>query len=132
MTIALDTSALAAVVFGEPDAAHFAAVMLANAGDCLVSAATLVEASIVVEAKQGPAAGQDLRLLLDQIGADVMPVDAAAASVAVGAWQRFGKGRHPAALNLGDCFSYAVAKIAGAPLLFKGDDFTKTDISHAV
>lgn len=132
MTIALDTSALAAVVLGEPDAAHFAAAMLASAGDCLVSAATLVETGIVVEAKQGPAAAQDLRLLLDQIGAEVMPVDAAAASVAVGAWQRFGKGRHPAGLNLGDCFSYAVAKIAGAPLLFKGDDFTKTDISHAI
>ena len=53
------------------------------------------------------------------------------AAVAVGAWRRFGRGRHPAGLNLGDCFSYAVAKIAGAPLLFKGDDFTKTDISQA-
>src|SRR5579875_1402956 len=114
MTIALDTSALAAVVFGEPDAARFAAVMLANAGDCVLGAATLVEAAIVVEAKQGPSAAQDLRLLLDQIGAEVVPVDSAAASVAVGAWQRFGKGRHAAALNLGDCFAYAVAKIAGA------------------
>lgn len=132
MTIALDTSALAAVVFGEPDAAHFAAVMLASTGDCLLSAATLVEAGIVVEAKQGPSAAQDLRLLVDQIGAEVVPVDSAAASVALGAWQRFGNGRHPAALNLGHCFAYAVAKIAGAPLLFKGDDFTKTDIAHAI
>lgn len=132
MTIALDTSALTAVVFGEPDAAHFTASMLANTGDCVLSAATLVEAGIVVEAKQGPSAAQDLRLLLDQIGAEVVPVDAAAASVAVGAWQRFGKGRHPAALNLGDCFSYAAATIAGAPLLYKGDDFTKTDISRAI
>ncbi|WP_232676846.1 type II toxin-antitoxin system VapC family toxin [Nocardioides sp. R-C-SC26] len=132
MTIALDTSAIAAVVFGEPDATRFVTAMLANAGDCLVSAATLVEAGIVVEAKQGPAATQDLRLLLDQIGVEVVAVDSDAASVAVGAWQRFGKGRHPAALNLGDCFAYAVAKIAGAPLLFKGDDFAKTDIPHAI
>lgn len=131
MTIALDTSALAAVVFGEPDAERCAAVMVASSGDCLVSAATLVEAGLVIEAKQGPTATQDLHLLLDQIGAHVVPLDAEAAAVAVGAWRRFGRGRHPAGLNLGDCFSYAVAKIAGAPLLFKGDDFTKTDISQA-
>ncbi len=130
MTITLDTSALAAVVFGESDAAQFTAAMLANAGDCLISAATWVEASIVVEVKQGPAAAQDLRLLVDQIGAEVVPVDAETASVAVAAWQRFGKGRHPAGLNFGDCFSYALAKVAGAALLFKGNDFAQTDISH--
>lgn len=132
MTIALDTSALAAVVFGEPDAAQFAAAMVANSGDCLISAATLVEAGIVVEAKHGAAGTQDLRLLVDQIGADVVPVDAQTASVAVAAWKRFGKGRHPAALNFGDCFSYALAKISGSPLLFKGEDFPQTDIEHVV
>ena len=131
MTIAIDTSALTAVVFGESDAGRFIAAMLGNAGDCLVSAATLVEAGIVVEAKQGQSAAQDLRLLIDQIGAEVVPVDAAAASVATAAWQRFGKGRHPAALNFGDCFSYALAKISGASLLYKGDDFTQTDIARA-
>lgn len=132
MAIALDTSALAAVVFGEPDAGRFAAAMLANTGDCLISAATLVETGIVVEAKHGPAGTQDLRLLVDQIGADVVPIDAQMASVAVAAWQRFGKGRHPAALNFGDCFSYALTKTSGAPLLFKGDDFAQTDVSHVV
>jgi ribonuclease VapC len=132
MTITLDTSALGAVVFGESDATQFSAAMLANVGDCVLSAATLVEAAIVVEAKQGQGAAQDLRLLLKQIGAEVVPVDAVAASVAIAAWNRFGKGRHPAGLNFGDCFSYALAKISGAPLLYKGDEFTQTDIARAI
>jgi ribonuclease VapC len=131
MTIALDTSALAAVVFGESDADQIARVMLANVGDCLLSSVTLVEASIVTEARQGPAAAQDLRILLEQLGAEVVPVDADVASVAVSAWRRFGKGRHPAALNLGDCFSYALATTSGAALLYKGDDFTQTDVTRA-
>ena len=129
MTVALDTSALVAVVFGEPEAEHFAAAMVTHAGDCLISAATWVEAGIVVEARQGEAASQDLQLLIDQIGAEVVPVDTQMAAVALGAWQRFGKGRHPAALNFGDCFSYALAKVHGTPLLCKGNDFAQTDMS---
>ncbi|GAB3929030.1 ribonuclease VapC [Microlunatus endophyticus] len=130
MTITLDTSALVAVILGESDAERFTTAMLGNAGDCLISAATLVEAAIVVEARQGNGAAQDLRLLIEQIGAEVVPVDGETALVAVAAWQRFGKGRHPAALNFGDCFSYALAKISGAPLLFKGSDFAQTDITQ--
>lgn len=132
MAITLDTSALRAVVFGEADAAQFASAMLANVGDCALSAATLLEAAIVVEAKQGQGAAQDLRLLLEEIGAEVVPVDEDTASVAIAAWQRFGKGRHPAGLNFGDCFSYALAKVSGAPLLYKGEDFTQTDIARAI
>jgi len=132
MTIVIDTSALAAVVFGESDAERFTAAMLASTGDCSISAATLVEAGIVVEARQGEAAAQDLRLLIEQIGAEVVPLDAAQATLAIAAWQRFGKGRHRAALNLGDCFSYALAKVSGAPLLYKGDDFTQTDVGQAL
>jgi ribonuclease VapC len=132
MTITIDTSALAAVVLGEPDAERFTAAMVASSGDCVLSAVTLVEAGIVAGAKQGTSAVQDLRLLLDQIGAEVVPVDAETASVATGAWQRFGKGRHRAELNFGDCFSYALAKISGAPLLYKGNDFAQTDIAQAV
>lgn len=131
MTIAIDTSALAAVVFGEVDAPQFAAAMLANAGDCVLSAATLVEAGIVVDAKQGQGATQDLRLLIRQIGAEIVPVDEQTAWVAIAAWQRFGKGRHQAGLNLGDCFAYALAKVSGAPLLYKGEDFTQTDVGRA-
>ena len=132
MSIAIDTSALVAVVFGEQDAALYAGSMLTNVGDCMISAATLLEASIVAEAKQGPAATQDLRSLVEQIGAEIVPVDAATSSVAFAAWQRFGKGRHPAALNFGDCLAYALAKAVGAPLLYKGDDFAQTDIPSAL
>jgi ribonuclease VapC len=131
MAIVIDTSALAAVVLGEPDAERYTAGMVAAAGDCSLSAATLVECGIVVEARQGDAAAQDLRLVIEQIGAEVVPLDAAQATVAVAAWRRFGKGRHPAGLNLGDCFAYALAKVSGSPLLYKGDDFTQTDIAQA-
>lgn len=128
MTLVVDTSALAAVVFGEPDAERFLAAMVAAAGDLAMSAATAVEAAIVVEAKQGAQASLDLELLIERLHIEVIPVDAAQASSAVAAWRRFGKGRHPAQLNFGDCFAYAAARSAGGPLLFKGEDFAQTDI----
>lgn len=128
MTLVVDTSALAAVVFGEPDAERFLAAMVAAAGDLAMSAATAVEAAIVVEAKQGAQASLDLELLIERLHIEVIPVDAAQASSAVAAWRRFGKGRHPAQLNFGDCFAYAAARSVGGPLLFKGEDFAQTDI----
>ncbi len=131
MTIVLDTSVLAAVVFGEPDAEALLSVMTTHAGDLQIGAATLVEASIVVEAKQGSEAAADLRTLLTTLDVSVVAVDPGQAQIAVRAWRRFGKGRHPAGLDLGDCFSYALAKTAGAPLLFKGNDFRKTDVVSA-
>jgi ribonuclease VapC len=70
--------------------------------------------------------------MFDRLGVITEPVDAAQASAAFAAWRRFGKGRHPAGLNLGDCFSYALARAAGAPLLFKGNDFAQTDIASAL
>lgn len=132
MAIVVDTSALVAVVFGEPDATALAAVLVANVGDISVSAATLVEAEIVVEARQGQTAVHDLELLLGRTGAAVVEFDASQAALAVAAWRRFGKGRHPAALNLGDCFAYALSKHLGAPLLFKGNGFTQTDVGSAL
>lgn len=129
--LALDSSALTAVVFGEPDAELLVATMAAHAGDLHVSAVTLVETSIVVEAKQGHAAYSDLQALLRSLAVTTVPVDAAQAHAAVAAWRRFGKGRHPASLNLGDCFSYALAKRLSAQLLFKGRDFPQTDVSAA-
>jgi ribonuclease VapC len=127
--VVLDTSAVVAVVFGESDAETLAKIMLANAGDLCLSAVTAVELGIVVEARQGPAATTDLRLLLDRLGAEIAPVDSQQAELAVAAWRRFGKGRHPAGLNLGDCFSYALAIVLSAPLLFKGRDFAQTDVA---
>ncbi|GAA2183874.1 type II toxin-antitoxin system VapC family toxin [Brooklawnia cerclae] len=132
MAIVVDTSALAAIVFGEPDANAFATVLLANGGDVHVSAATLVESEIVLESRQGMAAVQDLKLLLSQISAAVVEFDHAQAALAAAAWRRFGKGRHPAALNFGDCFSYALSKHLGVPLLFKGNDFSLTDVVSAM
>lgn len=128
----LDTSAVAAVVFGEPDAEALLSVMLRNAGDLQLSAATLVEVGIVVEARQGPEASGDLQTLLDTLDVTITPVDTDQARAAVAAWRRFGRGRHPAGLNLGDCFAYALAKLRGAPLLFKGHDFPQTDITSAL
>lgn len=131
MTVALDTSALAAVVFGEPEAEQVLAVMVRAAGDLTLSAATAVEAGIVIEARQGPDATRDLHVLLTRLRVTTVPVDEHQAAAAVAAWRRFGKGRHPAGLNLGDCFSYALATTSGASLLFKGDDFQRTDVAAA-
>ena len=131
MTVAIDTSALVAVVSGEPDAQSIAGILTRHAGDLVISAATVVEASIVVESSQGPEATADLRLLLAILQVEVVPFDEAQALAAVAAWQRFGKGRHPASLNLGHCHAYAPARTVGADLLFKGDDFTQTDVRQA-
>ncbi|MEP9385393.1 type II toxin-antitoxin system VapC family toxin [Nocardioides sp. KR10-350] len=128
--IVADTSALVAVVLGEPDAERYLARI--EDEETTVSAVSLVEARIVVEARQGPDATRDLGLLVEGAVGRVVPVDAEHADAAFGAWRRFGKGRHPAGLNLGDCFAYAAARLAGVPLLFKGDDFTLTDVASAL
>jgi ribonuclease VapC len=96
----------------------------------LVSAATLVETSIVIESRYGPEGVRDLDLLLAAAGAEVIAVDADQAEVARRAFSRFGKGRHPAALNFGDCFSYVLAVTRAEPLLFKGADFIHTDVAR--
>lgn len=132
MAIALDTSAVTAIVFGEPEAEALLSVLLANIGDAVISAATLVEAAIVVEARHGPAATQDLHLLLEETRTATVPLDAEQAELATGAWRRFGKGNHEAGLNLGDCYSYALSKATGFPLLYKGRDFARTDVASAL
>lgn len=131
MTLAVDTSALVAIVLGEPDAEQLASVLAASAGDLVISAASVVEAGIVAEARLGPDGGRDLDELLAVLAVEIVPVDTEAATLARHAWQRFGKGRHPAALNFGDCFSYALAQQRAVPLLFKGDDFAQTDLRRA-
>lgn len=131
-TVILDTSAVAAVVFGEPDAEALLGAMRRAAGDLAMSAATAVEATIVVEARQGSEATRDLQLLLDRLQVQIVPVDETQAGLAVAAWRRFGKGRHPAGLNFGDCFAYAATRHLGGSLLFKGDDFARTDVRSAL
>ncbi len=127
--IVVDTSAVVAVLLGEEGWHRIEARLLEEA--CVMSAATRVELGVVVEAKAGPAGVQLLEELLARVGLDVVAVDADQAATAVVCWRRFGKGRHPAGLNLGDTFSYVLAQQRGAPLLFVGDDFAATDIEVA-
>lgn len=126
----VDSSVLVAVLTGEPDAEHYLDLMI-GADHLVVSAAGLVESSVVLEARAGAEAVTDLQALLADLEADVLPLDEDQAILASQAWSRFGKGRHPAGLNLGDLFAYAAASGLGEPLLFKGDDFAQTDIPSA-
>jgi ribonuclease VapC len=123
----IDTSALLALFFEEPEAHSFASA-IAEDFVRLISAATVFEASIVMEARRGEPGVNDLDLLLHKIAATIVPFVDSDVATARDAFRIFGKGRHPAGLNFGDCFSYALAKATGEPLLFKGSDFAKTDI----
>ncbi len=126
-SLVVDTSAAVAVITGEPGSEELA-VQLENAVARLMSAATRVELGIVIEARLWPA-GQDVvdRFMRDA-KIDILPVDADLAGRAMSGWRRYGKGRHPAALNFGDCFTYALAERTGHPVLCTGDDFAATDI----
>jgi ribonuclease VapC len=124
----VDTSALVAILREEPEGEAFEK-RIALANDPSISAATLFECS-VVQAKFDEG-WVDLDDLLLSSGIRVAAVDVAQAHAARDAWLRYGKGRSPAALNFGDCFSYALAKTAGRPLLYKGDDFAQTDVVPA-
>lgn len=127
----VDSSALVAIVVGEPDAESLLDRLTSGPAPVRLSAVGLVESTIVVEARQGPDATRDLQLLLSGAGVEVLPVTEEHATQAIGAWRRFGKGRHPAALNLGDCFAYAAARALDEPLLCKGNDFAQTDLPRA-
>lgn len=122
----MDTSAAVAVLFGEAGADQLV-VALAAADPRLLSAATLVELGIVVEACLGPAGGDVVNRFVRDSGIDVVDVDRTQADRALEGWRRFGKGRHPAALNYGDCFAYGLAVATGQPVLCVGDDFGRTD-----
>jgi ribonuclease VapC len=124
----VDTSALIALLNMEPESARLA-VALESDPTRLVSAATVVEAGLVIESRFGSVGGRELDLLIAKAGLSIESVTADQADVAREAWRRYGKGRHSAGLNFGDCFSYALAKVTGEPLLFKGDDFIHTDIT---
>lgn len=123
----IDTSAIAAILFDEPDAAALEG-KIADDPVRLMSAATFLEATIVIEARLGDPGGRELDLWLHRAEVEIVSVDAEQTDMARRAWRRFGRGRHPAGLNYGDCFSYALAATHDEPLLFKGDDFTKTDV----
>lgn len=128
--VVLDTSALIAFLEEEPAAERVASV-LASASRLQISTATVVEAGIVIEARRGELAGRELDLLLHRLGVEHVPVTEEHADLARSAYRRFGKGRHPSGLNFGDCFAYALAAALGAPLLFVGKDFARTDVKAA-
>jgi ribonuclease VapC len=129
--VVIDASAIVAIAFNEPEAKSFRE-RIAEDPVRLISAATVFEAAMVIETRLGEQGGSELDLWLHKVGVEIVAVEAEHADQARRAWRRFGKGRHAAGLNFGDCFSYALAKIIGEPLLFKGEDFKKTDIASAL
>ncbi len=127
----IDTSALLAILQNEPERRRFNESIEA-ADSRVMSVATFVEVSIVIDSRYGAEGLRDLNLFIGQAGIEFAAVDVEQARVACTAFSRFGKGRHAAALNYGDCFSYALAQVLGEPLLYKGDDFSRTDVTPCV
>jgi ribonuclease VapC len=127
----VDTSALVAILLNEGDAEVYARA-INEAESPRISAANLVETAIVVEALAGDGGSRQFDAFLRSAGIAVEPVTEEQAHVARQAWSDYGKGRHVARLNFGDCFAYALAKVTGEPLLFKGEDFRKTDVVPAL
>jgi len=129
--VILDSSAIVAVVLRAPGWERVLET-LATAPACAIGAPTLAETTIVLTAKMGTPARTVVSRLLQELGAVVIPFGDEHWRAAVDAYTRFGKGRHKAALNFGDCLTYAIARLADQPLLFVGDDFRKTDIAAAI
>lgn len=127
----LDSSAVVAILFDEPERRAFSEAIEADPRR-LISAASLLESALLVEARRGEIAGRELDLLIHRAAVVTTPVDADQAEIARRAWRRYGKGRHRAGLNFGDCFAYALAAASGEALLFKGADFAATDVVAAV
>ena len=125
--VVLDTSAVLALLQGEEEADRIL-VALTDADVRRISAATVVEAGIVLQARYGDHGERELDLFLQRAEVEVIPFSEEHATVARQAYRRFGKGRHPAALNFGDCFAYALAVVLDHPLLFVGTDFSATDV----
>lgn len=124
----VDTSAVIAILFDEPERPDFNRHIVHSATR-LLSPVNRVELTCVVEGRKGSAGRSGLERFLDEAGIEVVSIDGLHADLACEAFRRFGKGRHPAALNIGDCFAYALARATGEPLLYKGDDFSRTDIA---
>lgn len=123
----VDSSALLAILFAEPDANRYANA-LADSSIRKMSAANYLETAIVVDRQLGVAAGRQFDAMIVRAGIEVVEVSKELADIARQAYLEFGKGGHPAGLNFGDCSSYALAKMSGLPLLYKGDDFSLTDV----
>ena len=127
----VDSSAIIAILFKEPDGQRYLEALAAEERPA-ASAVTVVETAMVTEGRAGAAAAAELDVLMAELAIETVPIDARQAHMARDAWRRYGRGRHPAGLNLGDCFAYALAKARGEPLLFKGEDFAQTDVKAAI
>ena len=114
------------------DDAHSYAETIANASTCRMSVVNALESIIVLESHGGVAAGEAFFAFIASAAIRLEPVESTQLMAAIRAWRRFGKGNHPAALNFGDCFAYALAEVSGFPLLYKGTDFSRTDIRSAL
>jgi ribonuclease VapC len=126
--VIIDSSAVLALVFEEPESARIATA-IAAATRRRMSTVNWLETLMVVEGRLGVESADDAQLILRELEVEALPFDREQMIEARAAWRRFGKGRHPAALNLGDCCAYAAALVTGDELLYKGDDFSKTDIA---
>ncbi len=126
----IDSSAVLAILCGEPEAPALTVALAADPSR-LISAPTLLECSIVLAARFGDAGVRELDLLVQRAGLDVVPFDTAHYEIAHNAYRRFGKGRHPAGLNYGDCMTYALAASTAEPVLFVSNDFAATDLAAA-
>ena len=127
----VDSSALISILLGEPEADALACA-LAYSADTAMTAANWLETALVITSRVGSQGERLLGDLMERAGVQVVAVDSGLARWALAGWLRFGRGRHPAGLNFGDCFSYALARQRGEALLFKGDDFGKTDVTSAI
>jgi ribonuclease VapC len=127
----IDSSAVVAVLLLEPEAEQIATA-ISDASHCRISSANWLEAAIVIDARGKPEARADFDKFFAETSTEILPVTAETVTRAREAYFRFGRGRHKAALNFGDCFAYATASLAGEPLLFKGNDFPHTDIEPAL
>ena len=127
----VDTSALIAVLLSEPETEAFVRV-LADDPRKIISAFNALESGMVIEAKKGETGGRELDLLLHRARIEIISLNGDQVELALAAWRKFGKGNHPAGLNIGDCCAYALAKYTGEPLLFKGNNFSQTDVRPVI
>lgn len=125
--VVIDSSVLLAILLAEPERSHFVD-LITEASVRLLSAANALETAIVSESRLNTVGGHELDILIQKAAIEIVSVDSEQFSVARQAWRKYGKGRHPAGLNFGDCFAYALSKVSSEPLLAKGTDFQKTDL----